>query len=390
MVQYSYLSGLNFPLGVTIMLTWIELKADHVKHNVQVFSALVGKEKLAFVLKSNAYGHGLKEIYEALKSENPAWLAVNYVDEGVMLRTLGFKGRLLVVGPFVPEDISQAFKNKLEMLVGHKEGLSAWLKGEVKPEIHIEFDTGMGRQGFRPAEADDIAARLEGDKKLVRGVCMHFANVEDVTEFEYANVQMARFDTVYKVFTGRGFKVIAHAASSAAALILEGSRFDLMRVGISTYGFWPSQATKISYKHLHGALIDLKPVLSWRTQITSTSNVPAGEYIGYGCTYKTRHAMRIAVLPVGYFEGYPRIASGSEAYVLIHGERCPIVGRICMNMMMVDITDISNKSNVGDTATMIGGDGKEYIAASDVAGWSETIHYELVTRLHPSIERKLI
>jgi alanine racemase len=371
------------------MMTWIELKAAHVKHNVQVFSELVGKEKLAFVLKSNAYGHGLKEIYEALKSEKPVWLAVNYVEEGRELRALGFQGRILVVGPFVPEDISEAFKNKLEMMLGHKEGLSAWLQAAVKPEIHVEFDTGMGRQGFRPADADDIASRLANDKKLVRGVSMHFANVEDVTEFEYANVQIARFDTVYKVFTGRGFQVIAHAASSAAALILEGSRFDLMRVGISTYGLWPSQATKISYKHLHGALIDLKPVLSWRTKITSTNDVPAGQYIGYGCTYKTRHPMRIAVLPVGYYEGYPRIASGSEAYVLIHGERCPIVGRICMNMMMVDITDISDKSNVGDLATMIGADGKEYIAASDVAGWAETIHYELVTRLHPAIQRKL-
>lgn len=372
------------------MLTWIELKADSLKHNIRAFAALVDKEKLAFVLKSNAYGHGIKEIYEALMSENPAWLAVNYVEEGTTLRSLGFKGRLLVVGPFVPSELSTAAANKLEMLVGHPEGISAWLSSTTKPDLHIEFDTGMGRQGFNPTEADNIATCLAGDKQLIRGVCMHFANVEDVTEFEYANLQLQRFDVALKAFTSRGFNVIAHAASSAAALILEGSRFDLMRVGISTYGFWPSQATKISYKQLHGTVLDLKPVLSWKTKITSTSDVAAGQYIGYGCTYKARRPMRIAVLPVGYYEGYPRIASGSEAYVLIHGERCPIVGRICMNMMMVDISDIKDKANVEDTATMIGGDGQEYIAAADVAGWAKTIHYELVTRLHPAIKRILI
>jgi alanine racemase len=375
---------------VVMMLTWIELQAAHLRHNVRAFSDLVGHEKVAPVLKSNAYGHGLKEVYEALTSENLSWFVVNYVAEGAELRKLGFKGRLMVVGPFVPDELAAAAANKLEMLVGHREGVEAWLAASIKPWIHIEFDTGMGRQGFRPVDGDDVALRLSAHKVLVRGVSMHFANVEDVTEFDYANLQLERFEVARKAFTSRGFNVIAHAASSAAALILEGSRFDLVRVGISTYGFWPSQATKLSYKQLRGSLLDLKPALTWRAKITSCNDVAAGQYIGYGCSYRARHAMRIAVLPVGYFEGYPRIASGSEAYVLLHGERCPIVGRICMNMMMVDITDISGQTAVGDVATFIGVDGKEHISASDVATWSKTIHYELVTRLHPAIERRVV
>jgi alanine racemase len=136
-------------------------------------------------------------------------------------------------------------------------------------------------------------------------------------------------------------------------------------------------------------VVELKPVLSWRAKITSLNDVAQGQYVGYGCTFKARHAMRVAVVPVGYFEGYPRIASGSQAYVLIHGERCPIVGRICMNMMMVDVTDIAAKVAVGAVVTLIGADGQEYISASDVATWSETIHYELVTRLNPAIERRV-
>lgn len=371
------------------MHTWIEINGENLRHNVRVFAGIVGKERLAPVLKSNAYGHGLRETWEALKSENPGWIAVNYVSEGKDLRSFGFTGRILVVGPFLTDEMAEAARHKLELFVGHSEGISAWLASKTKPELHIEFDTGMSRQGFHPEDAFSLAEKLLADKKLIRGVCMHFANVEDVTEHEYARVQLNRFDAAVKTFTGRGFDVITHSASSASTLILDESRFDLARVGISIYGFWPSQATKISYKQLHGDVIDLKPVLSWRAKITSLNDVAQGRYVGYGCTFKARHAMRVAVVPVGYFEGYPRIASGTQAYVLIHGERCPVVGRICMNMMMVDVTDISAKTAVGAVVTLIGRDGQEYVSASDVASWSETIHYELVTRLNPAIERRL-
>lgn len=372
------------------MLTWIELKAENLKHNFRMFAKITGHEKLAPVLKSNAYGHGLKETFEALKSESLTWICVNYVEEGVILRGLGFQGHILVVGPFIPNEMKVASTHRLEMFLGHPEGLTAWLSSSEKPELHIEFDTGMSRQGFHPDEANAVAEQLSAHKKLVRGICMHFANVEDVTEHEYAKIQLQKFDLANSAFTSRGFQLMSHSASSASTLILDESRFDLARVGISIYGFWPSQATRLSYKQIYGDLLDLKPVLSWRTKITSINKVSQGQYVGYGCTFKARHAMQIAVLPVGYYEGYPRLASGSPAYVLIHGERCPIVGRICMNMMMVDITDLAAQAQVGDVTTLIGQDSKEYVSASDVASWAETIHYELVTRLNPAIERRLV
>lgn len=372
------------------MLTWIELNAENLKHNFRLFAKIMGAEKLAPVLKSNAYGHGLKEIYQVLSTENPTWISVNYVEEGALLRSLGYKGRILVVGPFIPGELQTAAKNKLELFLGHDEGLSAWLSAKEKPDVHIEFDTGMSRQGFRPSDASKVAEQLLSQKEMVKGVCMHFANVEDVTEHDYARLQLNKFEAAKQEFSTRGFKFINHSASSASVLILGESRFDLARFGISLYGFWPSQATRLSYKQLHGDLIDLKPVLSWRTKITSINRVAQGQYVGYGCTFKARHDMTIAVLPVGYFEGYPRMASGSQAYVLIQGERCPIVGRICMNMMMVDVTDIKSKVAVHDVVTLIGKDGSETISASDVATWAETIHYELVTRLNPAIERRVV
>jgi alanine racemase len=372
------------------MLTWIELNAENLRHNFRVFAKIVGAAKLAPVLKSNAYGHGLKEVYSALSHEPVAWISVNYVEEGAALRRLGFKGRILVVGPFIPAEFKVAHDEALELFLGHPEGLLAWQQAQEKPAVHIEFDTGMSRQGFRPSDAEKVAQSLLPQKDLVKGVCMHFANVEDVTEHEYARLQLKKFDDAKSKFVSRGFSFIAHSASSASVLILDESRFDLARVGIALYGFWPSQATRLSYKQLYGDLVELRPVLSWRTKITSINHVSQGQYVGYGCTYKARHDMVIGVLPIGYFEGYPRMASGSQAYVLIGGERCPIVGRICMNMMMVDITDIALTAKVGDIATLIGQDGMETISASEVAAWSETIHYELVTRLNPAIERRLI
>jgi alanine racemase len=296
----------------------------------------------------------------------------------------------MVVGPFAPKEMADAATAKIEMFLGHMEGLDAWLASPQKPQLHLEFDTGMSRQGFRPEVADMVADKLAPHKNAVKGVCMHFANVEDVTEHEYAKLQLERFEAAKKAFVSRDFSLLFHAASSASTLILDESRFDLGRVGISLYGFWPSQATKISYKQLHGQVLDLQPALAWKSTITSINAVSQGQYIGYGCTFRARHDMSVAVIPVGYFEGYPRQASGSPAYVLIHGERCPIVGRICMNMMMVDITDIKVKTTVGDAVTLIGVDGKETITATDVAAWAETIHYELVTRLNAAIPRRLM
>jgi len=372
------------------MLNWIEISAANLRHNFRVFAEVIGKARLAPVLKSNAYGHGFAESYEILSAEKPDWIAVNYVEEGARLRRLGFAGRIMVVGPFVPDEMATATMEKLEIFLGHEEGLAAWLAAKEKPLLHIEFDTGMSRQGFHPEDAENIAAKLEIHKGHVRGVCMHFANVEDVTEHDYARIQLQRFELAKKAFVSRSFEFIAHSASSASTLILDDSRLDLSRIGISLYGFWPSQATRISYKQLQGRLVELKPVLSWRTKITSINRVAQGQYIGYGCTFKARHEMTIAVIPVGYFEGYPRIASGSQAYVLIHGQRCPIVGRICMNMMMIDVTDIKSQVRVEDLVTMIGQDQSECITSGDVATWSETIHYELLARLNPTIERRII
>jgi alanine racemase len=295
------------------------------------------------------------------------------------------------VGPATYDGWDEALNLNAELVVGNQDLLSSWLAAPTKPLLHLKFDTGMGRQGFSPAEAPSLLDTLSDSNSLhkIAGVCTHFANVEDVTDQSYALTQMARFKTAQEVFKQTGLPIHYHCAASASTLILDISHMDLVRVGISLYGLWPSSLTRVSFLQQHQQLLDLTPVLSWYTQITTLKHIPKGQFIGYGCSYRAVRDMKVAVLPVGYFEGYPRIAGESSSFVLIEGQRCPVVGRICMNMMMVDVTHVDN-INVGTLATLIGRDGSETITAGDLAGWAKTIHYEVITRLHPEIPRKIL
>jgi alanine racemase len=371
------------------MLSVIEVDAHALRHNYRQFIRIAGRERVVPVLKSNAYGHGLGLCYQALARENPPWLAVNYMEEAATLRGLGFKGRLLIVGPAVVRELGKAEELSAEPVLGNTELLDAWSSRPNPCSIHVKFDTGMSRQGFRPEDAAQIAQKLAPHKQKIVGICTHFANVEDVTDSGYADEQLKRFAKAVRAFRDAGMAPLQHAASSASTLIMKASRFDLDRVGISLYGVWPSAVTKVSYLQLNEKVIDLRPVLSWRTEVTTVKSVAAGQFIGYGCTYRANRDMRIAVLPVGYYEGFPRIAGDRPSYVLIRGGRCPVVGRICMNMMMVDISHLPQVS-MGDPVTLIGTDGDEALSAGEVAAWAQTIHYELLARLHPDIPRRLV
>lgn len=340
------------------------------------------------MLKANAYGHGLAEVYQALASEKPPWICVNYVQEAATLRKLGYQGRILVVGPAVVRELEDAEKADADIVVGNVEVLKAWAARPTPCRIHVKIDSGMARQGFRPEEAPTVATFLLTKRERVVGICTHFANVEDVTDHAYATQQLKSFARAVQAFQQAGHQLLVHAASSASTLIMEDSLFDLARVGVSLYGVWPSSLTRVSYLQLNDKVLELRPALSWRTEVVTVKPVAAGQFIGYGCTFRAIRDMRIAVLPVGYFEGYPRIAGESSSYVLIQGRRCPIVGRICMNMMMVDITHIDQVA-VGETVTLIGVDGSDHVSAHDLASWAKTIHYEVLSRIHPDIPRRL-
>jgi alanine racemase len=230
---------------------------------------------------------------------------------------------------------------------------------------------------------------VQPHKQTIVGVCTHFANVEDVLEHEYADEQIGLFHKVCDVFRQHGLQCIEHCASSASDLILAASRFGMCRVGIALYGFWPSPSTRLSYLQIHKKIPELIPALTWKTSIAMLKDVPAGTFIGYGCTFKAVKDMTVAVLPMGYYEGYPRLVGDEQSYVLIRGQRCPLVGRISMNLMVVDVSHVIDVQRY-DEVILIGKSGKEEIDATKLAGWASTIHYELVTRIHPELPRRLV
>ncbi len=372
------------------MHSWIELSRSALLGNYRGFCQVMGKERVAPVLKSNAYGHGMPEVFGILRDENPEWLCVNYLFEAKELRELGFAKRILVVGPLLAEELVDAFNLEADILLPSTFLLEHWLGLANKPRAHIKIDTGMSRQGFLIEDMDRIVAMLQPACDRVVGVCTHFANVEDVLEHGYADLQMDRFQKARdKLAAGGMDRLITHAASSASSLILADSRFDLCRIGISLYGVWPSQTTRLSYSREFGEVIGLKPVLAWKTRVALAKPVEQGSFIGYGCTYRAPYRMIVAVLPVGYYEGYPRLAGNDQSYVLIRGSRCRIVGRICMNMLMVDVTHVKGVE-AQDEVALIGVDGDDSVSASDMAHWSQTIHYELLTRLNPLIPRRVV
>ena len=371
------------------MRTWINISKSALLNNFDFFTSIRAFNSVIPIIKSNAYGHGLEEVFSILKERNPPWLGVNYVEEAETLRNLKYGGRILVVGPCSFEDISMAGRIAADVFIGDMPSLNHWMSLQQKPRIHLKFDTGMSRQGFGIDLAEKVINEIGPETPLIEGVCSHFANVEDVLDTDYAQTQLNAFKKVIQQLEASGIKVKKHIASSASTLIFPESLLDFSRVGISLYGLWPSQATKLSYMRDHKTPAPLQPALSWQTEVALVKPIAAGQFVGYGCTYRAAKPMDIAVLPVGYYEGYPRSCGDKASYVLIRGSRCQVVGRICMNMMMVDVTHLKN-CMIGDRVTLIGTDGKDSIPAETAGDWAGTIHYELLTRLSPNIERKIV
>ncbi|MBP9706433.1 MAG: alanine racemase [Oligoflexales bacterium] len=368
------------------MHTWIEIDAVALSHNVESFIRLVDKKRFAPVLKSNAYGHGLSEVYSIIQDHQLEWICVNYLSEAQVLRKLGFKNKILIVGPTKREEFEVAAEINAAVFVNSWEHLYSIEALKRKPDLHIKIDTGMSRQGFLADELPTLLDYFKKKKLSPSGLASHFSNVEDVSDSEFASLQLTRLKQAQSAFETQGFHTLNHIASSASTLIMNESRLDLCRVGISLYGLWPSKLTHLSHYKSSSDTIDLKPILSWQTKISQIKKVKKNGFIGYGCSYQANRDMLVAVLPVGYNEGYSRLASQNNAVVLIDDNRCPIVGRICMNMMMVDVSHVAN-AKIDMQTTLIGQNGSQNISAEEFSSWHETIHYEALTRLHEKIPR---
>lgn len=361
---------------------WIELSRKSLIQNVEIFRSLIGPDRLlAAVVKANAYGHGMVEVAQTALEAGADWLHVFSVTEGLSLRDAGIDAPVLVLGPTFDTEIADALDAGLRLTVADIRGAKMVSDTDKPGRVHLKLETGTNRQGLRSDELPEVIGILSRGGVVVEGAYTHYADIEDTTDHTFANRQLERFgDVISKIEPA-----LPHTACSAAAILFPDTYFKMVRVGIALYGLWPSTETRVSAQMYGRNALELTPLMTWKTRISQVNDVPAGEYIGYGRTYRCTRDSRIAILPMGYADGYPRALS-NVGHVLIHGVRAPVRGRICMNLSMVDVTDIPEAVH-GDEVVLIGRQSAEQITADALAQLAGTINYEIVTRAAPGAPR---
>lgn len=388
------------------LLSWVEINKKNISYNIRNLNSLIRKKvRFMAVVKSNAYGHGLVEFSQEAVRAGVDYLGVVNIDEALNLRNAGIKTPILVLGYMPSTRANEAQKNDIEITVMSHEYAVKLMKEKIqsKLKVHIKVETGINRLGIQKQNILSVFKELSKTKKIdIVGLYSHLASVEE-NNLDYTAEQFKEFGEIIKALEKYNFKVpMKHIAASGAMLIFAESHFDIVRSGIACYGLWPSEDNKKNF-YLEAdpdwPRPFLKPVLSFKTRIAQIKEVGGG-YIGYGCTYRVTRAMRIAILPIGYYESFDRglsCSSGKQitkmersgcGEVLIAGKRCPVVGRVCMNMTIVDISKINPKDvHIDDEVVIIGKQGKEKITVEEVAEKLNTINYEIVSRIPEHIPR---
>ncbi len=381
--------------------TWVEIDKKALKNNLGQFKKLIGKQvKLMAVVKSNAYGHGLIATAKIALNSGADWLGVDSVDEGIKLRKENIKSPILILGYTLLSRLDDVIKYNLRQTVYSKETIKKLgeLCGGATPtldvgraplQVHLKVETGTSRQGLRKEELLELAKFIGKFSNIkIEGIHTHYANIEDTADHAYAKAQLKKFKETIEFLKEHNITVpVKHTACSAAAMLFPETYFDMIRLGIAMYGLWPSQETIVSSKEKKKE-IKLKPVLTWKTKIAQVKNISADTPIGYGLTERVSSDSKIVILPVGYWDGYDRKLS-SIGNVLIKGKRCKILGRLCMNMTMVDATHIENVQPE-DQVVLLGKQGNQEITAEEIAQKIGTINYEVVTRINPDIKRVVV
>ncbi|MFA5990804.1 MAG: alanine racemase [Candidatus Doudnabacteria bacterium] len=366
--------------------TWIEVSKSAIKNNYNIFRNLIkpGVQLMA-VVKSNAYGHELLSFSKYVGSLGADWLGVDSITEAKTLREAGIKKPILVLGYTLPIHFSLASANNISLTISSFSNLTALVKSKKKVSVHLKFDTGMHRQGFYPIDAKKVCESFKKSGKInLQGVYTHFAGAKKPDSHQETEKQITKFNQAVKTIRDQGFKPIVHASATAGALNYPNAHFDMVRIGIGMYGLWPSPETEKANK----SKLKLEPTLTWKTIVSEVKWVDKGEKVGYDYTETLARKSQLAVLPIGYWHGYWR-AFSSKAFVLIGGKRCKVVGRVAMDMIVVDVTNIKG-IKTGDEAVLIGKQGKEEISAGELARLANTTHYEIVTKLNPLIKKVYI
>lgn len=366
-------------------LSWVEIKKDALVHNIKQLRQSIGDEViLAPAVKANAYGHGLVQASQVMLEAGADWLCVDSVYEAAALREAGVTAPIYVFGYVMLENLEYIVDLDCKVLVYNYETVDRLAEiAEEKQkivDIHLKVETGTNRQGLGIEELVPFAQHIQEKPFLhIEGLSTHFANIEDVKNRDYTDQQIQKFDEAYDQLQENGIDiVIRHCANGAATLLFPETHYDMVRPGIVAYGIWPSEIVR-EFAQEQGKNITLEPAFTWKTRIAQVKNIAKDSSVGYGCTFKAEQDMRIAVVPVGYYDGYDRNISG-KGYVLVHDRKAPVIGRVCMNMIIVDVTEIPDVS-LEDEVVLLGSGKENSVPIPEFAKWVDRIEYELPTRV---------
>ncbi len=358
--------------------SFLEINLDHLEHNVKTLKAACPPEcELMAVVKAEAYGHGLYEISTYVNRMGVKAFAVATIDEGIRLRQYGISGEILVLGYTAPERAKELHKyNITQTLIDYEYSLLLEEQGyDVK--AHIKVDTGMHRLGFDQDEVKDVASVFSMKRIKITGIFTHLCAADSLEEEDvrFTKAQIKSFYNLIDLLKENGITIPKlHIQSSYGLLNYPELRCDYVRVGIALYGVLSSPRDKTKLQ------LDLKPVLSLKSRIVLLRKIKKGDAVGYNRMFLAERDSLTGILPIGYADGYPRNLSCEKSYVLINGQKAPIVGKVCMDQLAVDVTDIPD-IKVGAIVTLIGQDGNEEITAPMLAEKAESITNELLSRM---------
>jgi alanine racemase len=377
---------------LSLNLSWIEISRSRLQNNLQSFRGILSPgTRLMVVVKSNAYGHGLSVVSDVIRDEVD-WFGVDSLTEALEVEHVAPEKPVLILGYSKVEDGGEIVSRGFRQVIYRQDMARALSEAaEIRQKtarVHLKIETGTNRQGIPLDEITEFSQFVSQLPAIeIEGVYTHFANIEDTLDPSFAKLQLERFGEAIDRIEKTGIRPAhVHADATAGILLYPETHFTMVRLGIGAYGTWPSRETQLAARE-RGRGVNLEPVLTWKTRIVQMKNIEAGEYVGYGLSFRANRATTLAVIPVGYYEGYDRALSNA-GQALVGGARVPIVGRVAMNMMILDVTDIAPR--LDDEVVLIGCQGESEITADELADKAGTIAYEVFARINPLLERRLV
>jgi len=375
--------------------TWVEIDSGSYQNNINAIRSLLEPEvTFCSVIKANAYGHGLEQVAKIALQNNVNNFAVDSIDEAEMLRSVAPDAVIFILGFTVESRLVDVVRLDCVQTVYDEQIIRSLGQEAIAQQkqafVNVKCETGTQRQGILERDFKHLLASIEKERGSVQLISLasHLSSSEEVAKPEITQQQNTEFNKFVSDCKQFGLNPkFTHISCSASTLLYPETHHSLVRVGLSQYGMWPSDGVK-SQKSNKQPSFKLRSIISWKTRIAQIKDIASGTAVGYDQNFTSDRPMRIAILPVGYYDGLVRTLS-NKAHVIVKGQKCRILGNICMNMCIVDISTLP-QVKPGDTVTLLGRDGMHEITAEDHARWSDTINYEVTTRINPLLPRVIV